>query len=628
MPRPLFAEDHPITRAGRVITGGTYTGGPFKIVHHTTEGSLESALATYPETGNIPHFTVHKGRILQHLDTARSATALRNEDGGVQTNRDSAVQIEVVGFAKQPKDPETLASVAKLCRWIEETHQVARDWPNGFPTAPGAPENRNATTWNTRSGHYGHCHVPENDHDDPGYTRAEVELVMGSEPVSVFVNGALVANARAFLDDSTVWLAARAVVEGAMGGQVEPSPDLITVILSRGRQTPFAVRARGISSGVAFIPARELRLLSQVAVEFTPGDPPRVDITAPGAAPGAAPSPLVSAVLRNDPVLTEVAAGAEGAEALVATGAAVQGIAPVQDALNLLAKGNPEFGIELGGNRGAFGPRTERAVRAFQQANGLPATGRVDAATLLALDAQVVALLQDVGEEGVEFSTPAATAETRDGSGGSTTTGLHGRKTSPAAGVELIEAVETLSARRDHKSLGDPKAARQTRRKQDGVTEVTQHDYCWGGRALPDARLTDRASGLSSEAGAFAGRATFFGKGDDQDEGTGTPAFGRVQTNSSVFGISLPKKRLINEGLATVKADGALEATAKGLAARVEVFFAGTGRRALLPLVDVGPSPTVDAVADLTVAATAFLQGKTEEQLRQLDNITVRLRVV
>jgi peptidoglycan hydrolase-like protein with peptidoglycan-binding domain len=354
---------------------------------------------------------------------------------------------------------------------------------------------------------------------------------------------------------------------------------------------------------------------------------------APPAAP-AAPAPvLTSAILRGDPVLQAVAAGTK---TLQATGGPVAGVGPVQDGLNLLAADDPAFAIALGGNRGSFGPRTEKAVKAFQIAKGLPVTGRVDAATLIALDAALTDFAAGRHTPGPaeergqreEFRTPPASAETTDGRGGSTTTGLHGTRTVTAGGVEVIEATETLTAKRDGRNLGEPRAARQTRRKENGVTRVTQTDYCWGGdRALPDAELHDHAAGLSSQDGAFEGKATFFGKGDRLDEGTGTPAFKTVQTNSSVFGVSLPRQRLIDAGLAESRG-GVLRATAAGLTARVEVFFPLTSRRALLPLVDVGPAPRTRAAADLTVAATAFLQGKTEDDLRRLENITVRMRVV
>jgi hypothetical protein len=184
MARCPFATWKPIT--GGV---GSYLGGPFKIVHHTTEGSTAlGAMGAYKSNRSDPHFTVDSTTIFQHIDTDFSARSLFNADGGVQTNRDSAIQIEVVGFAGKPKNKETLKNVARLCRWIEETHKVSKVWPNGFPktgsTDPGG-HNRNATNWDTKGGHYGHSHVPENDHWDPGYTKAEIEIIMGGSLESV-----------------------------------------------------------------------------------------------------------------------------------------------------------------------------------------------------------------------------------------------------------------------------------------------------------------------------------------------------------------------------------------------------------------------------------------------------------
>ena len=101
----------------------------------------------------------------------------------MQTNRDSAVQIELVGFAHLPKDRRALTNLARLCRWIESTHDVPRTWPAGPPRParngqdPGG-HNRNPEIWDNEGGHYGHCHVPENTHWDPAYTQAEAAFVM------------------------------------------------------------------------------------------------------------------------------------------------------------------------------------------------------------------------------------------------------------------------------------------------------------------------------------------------------------------------------------------------------------------------------------------------------------------
>jgi N-acetylmuramoyl-L-alanine amidase-like protein len=162
---------------------GSYADGPFKIVHHTTEGSTHAgAKSAFKTHKSDPHLTVAGDDIFQHIDTGLAARALRNPPGGVETNRDSAVQIEVVGFAGSSKDVTTLRSVARLCRWIESEHGVPQAWPNGRPRSsangkdPGG-HNRDAERWDAIAGHYGHSQVPENVHWDPGYTAAELAIV-------------------------------------------------------------------------------------------------------------------------------------------------------------------------------------------------------------------------------------------------------------------------------------------------------------------------------------------------------------------------------------------------------------------------------------------------------------------
>ncbi|HVT17519.1 MAG TPA: N-acetylmuramoyl-L-alanine amidase [Thermoanaerobaculia bacterium] len=167
---------------------GPYTAGPFRIVHHTTEGTTyEGALEAYRQGRGDLHFTVDGAQIYQHIDTSETARSLRHPAGQLETNRHSAVQIEIVGFAGSPKDPAALTSVARLCRWIEATHEVPQRWPNGPPRFstnnqdPGG-HNRDPLTWDTQGGHYGHSQVPGNTHWDPGYVAAEVVVVTPQEP--------------------------------------------------------------------------------------------------------------------------------------------------------------------------------------------------------------------------------------------------------------------------------------------------------------------------------------------------------------------------------------------------------------------------------------------------------------
>ncbi len=177
-----FAIQRPLNGAS-----GAYAGGPFKIVHHTTEGgSAEGAMAAFVADRSDPHFTVDGIHVYQHIDTATASRSLRNPPGGVETNRDSAVQIEMVGFAGAPKNKAALRNVARLCRWIETVHHVPRTWPNGRPKPalhggdPGG-HNRDAATWDSEGGHYGHSNVPENIHWDPAYSPLEAAFVLAAE---------------------------------------------------------------------------------------------------------------------------------------------------------------------------------------------------------------------------------------------------------------------------------------------------------------------------------------------------------------------------------------------------------------------------------------------------------------
>jgi Uncharacterized protein conserved in bacteria (DUF2272)/N-acetylmuramoyl-L-alanine amidase len=170
---------------------GAYADGPFKIIHHTTEGgSASGAIATYKETRNYPHFTVEEDAVYQHVDTNSAVTALEHRRGTIETNRSHAIQIELVGFAGRPKSRTALRTMAALCRWLEQQHDVPAVWPNGFPyppvdgKRPNVVFNRDATNWQTKGGHYGHCHVPNNSHWDPGYTADEVAQVMSGVAVA------------------------------------------------------------------------------------------------------------------------------------------------------------------------------------------------------------------------------------------------------------------------------------------------------------------------------------------------------------------------------------------------------------------------------------------------------------
>lgn len=161
---------------------GSYSGGPFRIVHHTTEGpTAEGAFSVFRQHFD-PHFVIDvDGTIYQLVDTAFASCALKG--GHVATNARSAIQIENVGFAAKAKDPRMLQSLAKLCRWLETTHNIPQDWPMGLPALPPKYESkRDPAIWLAKGGHYGHCHIPDNNHVDPGFTLADLTVITPNAP--------------------------------------------------------------------------------------------------------------------------------------------------------------------------------------------------------------------------------------------------------------------------------------------------------------------------------------------------------------------------------------------------------------------------------------------------------------
>jgi hypothetical protein len=164
---------HPGATRTQVQAGiGGYLNVPAKLVWHTTEGS---SLPVY--SGSHPHFTLHPqtGQLWQHISIDSGAMALRNLSGGVETNRANCVQVELIGFAAQTHNwsDAAYANLAKLARWIEQHHGVARKCSVTFTSSVHHVSN---DTWLGYSGHIGHQHVPENDHWDPGQLKIEKVL--------------------------------------------------------------------------------------------------------------------------------------------------------------------------------------------------------------------------------------------------------------------------------------------------------------------------------------------------------------------------------------------------------------------------------------------------------------------
>lgn len=154
--------------------------GPFvqagaKLVWHTTEGSsVAGAIDAYRANDSFPHFTLdpRSGRLVQHIAMDRSARALEHPAGTVETNRAHAIQVELVGFAVQAPhwDAGDYARIARLAREIEAAAGVPRQAIARFD---GSGRRLAADAWLRAAGHCGHCHVPHNNHADPGRLRID-----------------------------------------------------------------------------------------------------------------------------------------------------------------------------------------------------------------------------------------------------------------------------------------------------------------------------------------------------------------------------------------------------------------------------------------------------------------------
>jgi hypothetical protein len=95
-------------------------------------------------------------------------------DGNRRTNREGLVniQVEVVAMPSPPWtdgfDPATKPNFRKLLA-AGRAHGIPDVWPAGPPVARSSdPMPRRRDIWQSKAGHYGHCHVPGNTHWDPG----------------------------------------------------------------------------------------------------------------------------------------------------------------------------------------------------------------------------------------------------------------------------------------------------------------------------------------------------------------------------------------------------------------------------------------------------------------------------
>lgn len=167
---------------------GRYSGSsmtPVKILLHSTEGW---SWPGYGGGASAPHLTVWGDSIRQHFPFNRSARALVNSSGGVETNTAGVIQIEIIGTcdpglkARLPQAlfvPEATADdiggLIQAVRYLHNTYDIpVQDAaPRGWLSYPSSYGNKNGqrmtgAEWLSARGIVGHQHAPENSHGDPG----------------------------------------------------------------------------------------------------------------------------------------------------------------------------------------------------------------------------------------------------------------------------------------------------------------------------------------------------------------------------------------------------------------------------------------------------------------------------
>ncbi len=175
--------------------GNRYDGDLMKPnagVLHTTEGTSlpdYDGGAEAPNITAVPDFANKRLIWYQHYAFDRSARALVNKPGGVQTNTLNVIQIELTGtcdpktrdrwrnagyqFIYWPEAPDwALNDLAEFMAWQYKNNGIpltgVSTWLP-YPSSYGNSSTRMSfAQWNAFNGWCGHQHVPENDHGDPG----------------------------------------------------------------------------------------------------------------------------------------------------------------------------------------------------------------------------------------------------------------------------------------------------------------------------------------------------------------------------------------------------------------------------------------------------------------------------
>jgi len=199
---------HPSATRQPLEDAGPFSGGGHKFLVHTTEGpSLEGAFATLKGGRSAPHFIleVKNGvrRLVQCIPIDHAARGLEH-NSGPETNHANCIQVEVVGFTERAKAarlnhlelwvPNWSTDIYKhlhlLMLWSHDHFSVPMKADHPFAGQPGYARLSGQAFVNA-TGLVGHCHVPGNDHTDPGPLNAHFVVLGPTAPFATTASLAL-----------------------------------------------------------------------------------------------------------------------------------------------------------------------------------------------------------------------------------------------------------------------------------------------------------------------------------------------------------------------------------------------------------------------------------------------------
>jgi len=172
-------------------SGGSFLGAPYRGILHTVEGyTFSPSTSQYYGHRNPPHLTLDYeedegiARMWQHYPFDRASRALENRPGGVQTNRQNAIQIEIVWKAAKINEMPAVMweALHQLVGWCQQHLGIEPFCPEFGDQEQYGLKNTfefDDEKWDAFNGWCGHQHVPENAHWDPGAITDENLTRMG-----------------------------------------------------------------------------------------------------------------------------------------------------------------------------------------------------------------------------------------------------------------------------------------------------------------------------------------------------------------------------------------------------------------------------------------------------------------